>query len=139
MARADSSFYGTVESFAGNEIVVRTTQNSIGRWKIDSKTRREGSFSVGDWVFAEVGAADRLKTLRFEERPIARTGTIQKISDRTLTVRTELIVETWNLKETTLTDGVSASDLKAGDEIAAKLYRNHNLATIRLLKRGASR
>lgn len=45
-------------------------------------------------------------------------------------------MEKWNLTETTLTEGISASEVTLGDQIGVKLYKNHNLAEIRVIKRG---
>lgn len=135
-AYADDSYYGTVEGFDGSELSVRTTKHSTGHWKIDDRTVREGSVRAGDWVYVNVATSGRIKIVRMEERPAERAGVIQKIDKQVLTVHSGPNYETWNLKETTLCDGVSAADLHPGDEIGVKLYKNHNIATLRVIKTG---
>jgi len=135
-AHADDVYYGTVESFDGGQLVLKTTKHSTGHWKVNGATHLEGSVQAGDWVFANVATSGHIATLRFEERPTAHAGVIQKIHNQVLTVHSGPNIETWNLKETTLLDGVTQSDLKAGDEIGVKLYKNHNLATLRVVKTG---
>ena len=134
--RADSTYYGRVESFDGSHLVLKTTQHSTGNWTIDPKTHCEGSVQAGDWVFADVETSGHVKILRFEERPTAHVGVIQKIHDRVLTVHSGPNIENWNLKETTLLDGVAQADLRPGDEIAVKLYKNHNIATLKVVRSG---
>jgi len=135
-AHADDIYYGTVESFDGGQLVLKTTKHSTGHWKVDGATHLEGSVQAGDWVFANVATSGHIATLRFEERPTPHAGIIQKIHNQVLIVHSGPNIETWNLKETTLLDGVTQSDLKAGDEIGVKLYKNHNLATLRVVKTG---
>jgi aspartate 1-decarboxylase len=53
-----------------------------------------------------------------------------------LSVHSGSKVENWNLMETTLLNGVAAADLQVGDEIGVKLYKNHNLAELRVIKSG---
>jgi hypothetical protein len=131
---AEGSYYGTVEGFDGNQVVIKTTKHSTGHWKMDAATHQEGSFQTGDWVFAEIEASGHVRVLRFEERPTTHAGVIQKIHNQVLTVHSGPNLETWNLKETTLLEGVAAADLQVGDELGAKLYKNHNLATLRVIK-----
>jgi hypothetical protein len=135
-ARADENFYGTVESFGGGTVVVKTTKHSTGHWTIDATTQRTGSIEAGDWVFVEVETSGHLKTLRFEERPTPHAGVIQKIHDQVLWVHSGSDIENWNLKQTTIMNGVSRADLQVGDEIGVKLYKNHNLAELRVIKSG---
>lgn len=132
----EGSYYGTVEGFDGNQVVIKTTKHSTGHWKMDAATHQEGSVQAGDWVFADVEASGHVRMLRFEERPTTHAGVIQKIHNQVLTVHSGPNLETWNLKETTLLDGVAQADLQVGDEIGVKLYKNHNLATLRVIKRG---
>jgi hypothetical protein len=136
VARADDHFYGTVEAFGDGNVVVKTTKHSTGHWKIDAATERTGSIEVGDWVFVEVETSGHLKTLRFEERPTAHAGVIQKIHEKVLSVHSGSDIENWNLTETTILNGVARADLKVGDEIGVKLYKNHNLAELRVIKSG---
>ena len=135
-AGAEEGYYGTVETFDGSQLVLKTTKHSTGHWKVDGATHLEGSARAGDWVYAFVTGSGHVNTLRFEERPTPHAGVIQKIHNQELTVHSGPNLETWNLKETTLFDGVRLSDLQVGDEIGVKLYKNHNLATLRVIKTG---
>jgi len=135
-AFADDGYYGTVESFDGSQLVMKTTKHSTGHWKVDGATRLAGSVQAGDWVYAFVATSGHVNTLRYEERPTPHAGVIQNIHNQVLTVHSGPNIETWNLKETTLFDGVTASGLQVGDEIGVKLYKNHNLATLRVIKTG---
>jgi len=136
VARAEGLFYGRVESYGGGELVVKTTKHSTGHWTVTPETRVTGSIRRGDWVAVELGAGGHIKDLRLEEHPAGRAGVIKKIQGKVLTVHSGPNMETWNLTDETLMDGVAASDLAVGDEIGAKLYKNHNLAEIRLVKKG---
>ncbi len=136
VARADEHFYGTVESFGDGAVVLKTAKHSTGHWTIDAATTRTGSIEAGDWVFVEVETSGHLKTLRFEERPTPHAGVIQKIHGQVLSVHSGSDIENWNLKQTTILNGVSREDLKVGDEIGVKLYKNHNLAELRIVKSG---
>ena len=136
VARVDEHYYGTVEGFGEGRVMVKTTKHSTGHWKIDAATERTGSIEVGDWVFVEVETSGHLKTLRFEERPTAHAGVIQKIHDKVFSVHSGPNIENWNLTETTMLNGVALADLKVGDEIGVKLYKNHNLAELRVIKSG---
>lgn len=100
-------------------------------FSLDVQTVPTGTGSGFIW-----DAEGHIATLRFEERPTPHAGIIQKIHNQVLIVQSGPNIETWNLKETTLLDGVTQSDLKAGDEIGVKLYKNHNLATLRVVKTG---
>jgi hypothetical protein len=53
-----------------------------------------------------------------------------------LSVHSGSDIENWNLKQTTILNGVSRADLQVGDEIGVKLYKNHNLAELRVIKSG---
>jgi hypothetical protein len=136
LAHAEGGYYGTVEGFDGNQVVVKTTKHSTGHWKIDAATHQEGSAQAGDWVYVVVETSGHVTTLRVEDHPTVHAGVIQKIHNQVLTVHSGPNIETWNLKETTLLDGVAAADLQVGDEIGVKLYKNHNLATLRVVKTG---
>ena len=89
-----------------------------------------------DWVFVKVETSGHVTNLRFEERPTIHSGVIQKIHDNVLTVHSGPNLEDWNLKETTIMSGIARADLAVGDEIGVKLYKNHNLAEIRVIKSG---
>jgi hypothetical protein len=136
VARADDHFYGTVEAFGGGKVIVKTTKHSTGHWTLDAATEKTGSVKVGDWVFVEVETSGHLKILRFEERPTAHAGVIQKIHEKVLSVHSGSDMVNWNLTETTMLNGVALADLKVGDEIGVKLYKNHNLAELRVIKSG---
>lgn len=137
-ARAENGFYGTVESINGDQLVIKTTKHSTGHWKLDNAAQQESSaVQTGDWIFVDVEDTGHIKGLRFEERPTPHAGVIQNIHGQVLTVHSGPNIEKWNLKETTLLDGVAAGDLQPGDEIGVKLYKNHNLATLKVVKAGA--
>jgi hypothetical protein len=129
-------FYGTVESIDDSSVVVKTTKHSTDHGKIDADTKTIGSIKVGDWVFLEVKSSGHVKTLKLEERPAGRAGVIKEIHGIVLTVHSANRIEKWNLVETTLLDDVARGDLSPGDEIGAKLYKNHNLAELRVIKHG---
>jgi len=129
----EGHYYGIVESFGGGEVVVKTTQHSTGHWKIGPESRIEGSIARFDWVGVQLGRAGFVAVLRFEERPAGRAGVVHGIHGRVLTVRSGSDTETWNLTEETIGAGEGVA---VGDEIGARLYRNHNLAEIHVIKHG---
>jgi len=135
-ARADEQCYGTVESYGGGTVVIRTTKHSTGHWKVNATTKVIGSIEPGDWVAADVEASGHVKSLRFEERPTAHGGVVKKVNGRVLSVKSGANIENWNLTETTIMSGVSEAEVTVGDELGVKLYKNHNLAEVRLIKRG---
>ena len=135
-ARADGEYYGTVESFDGGAVVIKTTKHSTGHWKVDDTTKVNQPVREADWVFVKVETSGHVTDLRFEERPTPHSGVIEKIHDNVLTVHSGPNIEHWNLMETTILDGVARADLAVGDEIGVKLYKNHNLAKIRVIKSG---
>ena len=132
----EGHFYGVTESFGGGAIVVRTTKHSVGHWKVDSSSRVTGSIEPCDWVFIDVETSGHVKVLRCEERPTPHSGVVKEVHGHVITVHSGPNFEKWNLTETTATSGISADELTAGDEIGVKLYKNHNLAEVRLIKRG---
>ena len=136
-ARADGDYYGTVLSYADGTLVVKTTKHSTGHWKVDAATRVNRAVREGDWVFVRVETSGHITELQFEERPAPRSGVIKEIHDNVLTVRSGNGAEEWNLTETTILTDVARSDLAVGDNVGAKLYKNHNLAEIRVIKSGA--
>ena len=136
-ARAEGQYYGTVESYGDGVLVVKTTKHSMGHWKVVPATQVSGSIKPFDWVFVDLGGSGHIKELRFEERPTPHAGVIKEIKGKVLFVRSGNSVEEWNLAPTTLLSGVSESDLGVGDSIGVKLYKNHNLAQIRVVKKSA--
>ena len=135
-ACADGEYYGTVESFGDGAVVIKTTKHSTGHWKVDDTTKVTSPVKEADWVFVKVETSGHVTNLRFEERPTIHSGVIQKIHDNVLTVHSGPNFEDWNLKETTILSGIARADLAVGDEIGVKLYKNHNLAEIRVIKSG---
>jgi hypothetical protein len=136
IAQADDQFYGSVESFDGGSIVVKTTKHSTGNWKVDSATKVSVSVEAGDWVSVHVATSGHVQSLKFEERPTAHAGVIKEIKDNVLRVHSGPDMVNWNLTETTQFSGITRADLAVGDEIGVKLYKNHNLATVRVIKTG---
>jgi len=128
----ETHYYGVVESYGGGQVVVRTTQHSTGTWSVDAGSKIEGSVAKYDWVFVEVAQSGHVAVLRFEERPTGHAGVVKSVNKRVLSVHSGNGVETWNVVETTLGDPAVA----VGDEIACKVYRNHNLAEITIIKHG---
>ena len=133
---ADDSkgYYGVVEAYGGGEIVIRTTANSVGHWKIDDKTVVRGEVRVSDWVGAQVELSGRVRFLSFQDRPAPRSGIIQAVDGSALTVRSGTGAEKWFLVATTGYHGVERGRLRAGDEIGALLYKSRNLAEVTLIK-----
>ena len=132
---ADTGYYGVVESYGNGEVVIRTTAHSRGTWQIDGATRIAGGIAPGDWVFAEVLTSGHVTTLRFEERPTGHSGVITKINGDVLLVRSGNGTEQWNVVDTTGLSGVERGGLRRGDQIGVKLYKNRNLAELKLINR----
>jgi hypothetical protein len=128
----DGHYYGVVESYGGGQVVVKTTQHSTGTWTVDSSTKVEGSVAKFDWVFVEVGQGGHVTVLKFEEHPTSRAGVVKSIKDRVLTVHSGNNMENWNVVDTTLGD----TGVAVGDEIGCKVYSNHNLAEVTIIKHG---
>lgn len=128
-------YYGVVASYGNGEIVIRTTAHSVGHWKVDRSTHVTGGIEAGDWVFAEVEPSGHVTTLRFEERPAPRAGTIASVNGAALSVRSGSGAEEWNVVETTEVIGIARDQLRRGDNISVKLYKNHNMAELRLIRR----
>ena len=128
----DSHYYGVVETFAGGQLVVKTTKHSTGTWTVDSTTKVEGSIAKCDWVSVEVAQSGHVAVLKFEERPTGHAGVVKSIKNRVLTVHSGNSMENWNVVETTLGETAVA----VGDEIGCKVYGNHNLAEITVIKHG---
>jgi hypothetical protein len=135
-AHADGTYYGTVESFGGGTVVVKTTKHSIGTWKIGANSKVTGSIASADWVFVDVETSGHVKTLRMEEHPTQHSGVVKGVRGKVFSVHSGVRVENWNLMETTIMSGISESDVAVGDEIDVKVYKNHNLAEVKLIKRG---
>jgi hypothetical protein len=130
---AEGHYYGVVESFGGGEVVVKTTKHSTGHWKVDSSTRIDGSIARYDWIFVEMGRGGTAAVLKFEERPTTHVGVVKIIDGVVLSVHSGASIERWNVVETTLGD---AAGVAVGDEVSVKVYGNHNLAEVRVLKHG---
>jgi hypothetical protein len=129
----ESTYYGVVESFGGGEVVVKTTKNSTGHWKIAAATTVAGSIARFDWVFVELGRGGHVAVLRFEERPTGHAGVVKAVAGNVLTVHSGTNLENWNLTETTIGEWAGVT---VGDEIRVKVYGNHNLAEIQVIKHG---
>ncbi len=134
-AYADVTGYGLVESFGSGQIVVRM-QNSVGHWTVDKNTRITGGVEAPDWVYVDVETSGHVKILRVEEVPAQRGGVVKEVRGIVLVVRSGNGEETWNVTPLTMLDGIDRGQFQPGDEIAARLYKNHNLASVRLIKRG---
>jgi len=128
----EGHYYGVVESFGSGQLVVRTTQHSTGNWKVGPTTKVEGSIARYDWVFVELGRGGHVALLRLEERPTGRAGVVKEVHNRVLGVHSGNSLEHWNVTDATL--GETAVDV--GDEVSVKVYGNHNLAEIAVLKHG---
>lgn len=128
----EGHFYGVVESYGGGQLVVHTTKHSTGDWKVGPGTRIEGSIAKYDWVFVELGKGGHVALVRFEERPTGRAGIVKNVHERALTVHSGATMEHWNVTDATLGD----THLEIGDEVSVKVYANHNLAEIAVLKHG---
>ncbi|MDR3415102.1 MAG: hypothetical protein P4L83_02855 [Nevskia sp.] len=133
---AGQAYYGVVDSYADGSVTIRTTGHSTGHWQVDRASHLNGGPSPGDWVYADVDGSGHVDTLRIEEHPIGHTGVVWQVHGGTLTVRSGNGLETWNMVETTTVSGVDRSLFAVGDEVALRGYSNHNLADVRLIKRG---
>jgi len=138
-ATADQTFYGVVESYGNGEIVVRTA-NSTGHWKVDGGTRVAGTegFQPSDWVHVDVEPSGHLRALTFEERPTTFSGVVKTVSGAVLSVRSGESTYQWNIVPTTGFHGVEKGQVAAKDEVLVRVYRNHNLADLQLLKHNAT-
>ncbi len=134
-AFADVTGYGVVESFGGGKVVVRL-ENSVGTWTVDHATKVTGAVAIADWVYVSVEASGHVKALKVEEVPTSHAGVVKTVNGDVLLVRSGNGEQSWNVTALTMLDGIDRGQLQAGDEIAVRLYRNHNLATLRLVKRG---
>ncbi len=131
---SEGHYYGVVESFDNGQLVVRTTKHSTGNWIVDASTKVEGSIVKYDWVLVELGRGGHAAVLRFEERPTGHSGVVKGVRDHVLTVHSGSKMENWNVTDATLGDG--ATRVEVGDEISVKVYRNHNLAELSILRHG---
>lgn len=128
-------YYGVVQSYGGGSIVI-VMANSTGHWTVDSGTHITGAIAVADWVYADVATSGHVNVLKFEERPAGRSGVVKEVRGIVLVVRSGNGQETWNVTPETMLTGIERGQFQPGDEISAKLYKNHNLAEIVLIKRG---
>jgi hypothetical protein len=138
LSAAETLYYGNVESYGGGQIVVKTTQHSTGTWKVDSATTVTGSVHKWNWVSAMVETSGHVQVLKVEESPTGHSGIVKAINGVVLSVMSGNAMENWNRVETTLGDGCSPSDVAVGDVIGVELYKNHNLAAIRIIKHGVN-
>jgi hypothetical protein len=72
------------------------------------------------------------------EKPAGRSGVVKEVKGEVLLVRSGSGQETWNVTPETMLSGIERGQFQKGDEVSAKLYKNHNLAEIALLKRGVA-
>ena len=128
-------YYGVVQSYGDGAIVI-VMANSTGHWAVDSKTHITGAIAVADWVYADVATSGHVNVLKFEERPAGRSGVVKEVRGIVLLVRSGNGQETWNVTPETMLTGIERGQFQPGDEISAKLYKNHNLAEVTLIKRG---
>jgi hypothetical protein len=129
-------FYGTVESFKDGALVVRTTDRSTDHSRVDGSTLVSGKIERFDWVSIEIETSGHARSVKVEEHATSHVGVIKEIKGDVLYVRSGNDTLNWNLKETTILTDISRDDLKPGDEIGAKLYKNRNMAEVRLIKSG---
>lgn len=133
LCATDGHYYGIVEFIGGGDVVVKTTEHSTGHWKVTVNTTVEGSIVKFDWVYVEMGKGVNVALLRFEERPATQVGVVESIDGGVVAVHSGSGTERWNIVETTLGEKLH---LAVGDEISVRVYGNHNLARIKVLKRG---
>ena len=134
-ARADERTYGTLASHSAGSIEVRT-KNSVGHWKLDASSKVEGALVPFAWVFVEVETNGHVKTLKVEEAPTSHTGVIKQVVRNALIVRSGNAEDHWNLPPTAVYTDADRGSLRTGDEIAVRLYKNHNVAELKRLKSG---
>ena len=135
---AGQGYYGVVDSYSGDQVTIRTDATSFGHWLVDQSTHLDGAPVPGDWVYADVDAAGHVSTLHILEHPVGYSGVVRSIRNTTLVVQSGQRTYQWNLAETTSLQGVDPAKLAPGDEVAVKVYRNHNLAELRLVKQAGS-
>ncbi len=135
-AFADVQGYGVVESYGKGQIVIHLADGSTGTWSVDKATAIKGGIEIADWVFADVEVSGHVKTLRFEERATRRGGVIKSVKGIVLTIHSGSTVENWNVTTATFLDGVDQNALVPGDELAFATYKNHNIATLKVVKTG---
>jgi len=135
-SRAGEQFYGTVESYADGTLVVKTTKHSTDKSHVDSHTQVTGSIEKLDWVSVEVETSGHARVVKVEEHATPHTGVVKEIKGDVLYVRSGNDTLNWNLKDTTVLTDISRDEIKVGDEISAKLYKNRNLAEVRVIKSG---
>ena len=134
-AYADTNGYGLVESYGNGQVVIRM-ENATGTWTVDKETRISGSIAVADWVSFNVATSGHVRSLKVEEVPAGRSGVVKEVRGIVLVVRSGNGQETWNVTPLTILNGIDRGQFQPGDEIGAKLYKNHNLAELTHIKRG---
>ena len=135
-AWADVTGYGILQSFGNGQVVIRLADQSTGNWTIDKSTRVTGGLQATAWVYVDVEPSGHVKALRVEEVAAQRGGVVKQVKGIVLVVKSGSGEETWNVTPITILQGIDAGRFQPGDEIAARLYKNHNLAEVRLIKRG---
>jgi len=124
--------YGVFEGFAGGQAGVRTATQEAN-WLVDQYTRfSNGRPSPGDWVHVEVDPYGRAVNFVVEERPARRLATVDHLEGPMVVVRSDYGVEMWNEVATTWHLGVAPGGLLPGDSIDVGVFRNRNLAYVRL-------
>ena len=135
IAAADTKgYYGVVESYGDGKVVIRTKEKSVGTWTVDAKTKVEGKVEADDWVHADVEPSGHITKLVSEEHATAYAGVIEGVKGNVLTVKSANESRSWNLTPETAVRGAERGALKAGDNIKAKVYKNHNLAEVMFVK-----
>jgi hypothetical protein len=85
-----------------------------GAWTLDANSRVTGAIAQAAWVQANVETSGHIRNLRVEEQASAHTGMVQQVRGNILDVRSGNGVSNWNLVETTILDGVAATDFPTG-------------------------
>lgn len=123
---------GVFEGFAADRMGVRTTHEEAS-WIVDQYTRfANGRPSPGDWVHVEVDPYGRAVEVLVEEHPARVSATVDHIEGRMVVARTNYGVEMWNEVPTTWHIGIAPGGLLPGDSIDVGVFRNRNLAFLRL-------
>ena len=135
-AWADVTGYGILQSFGNGQLFIRLSDQSTGNWTYDKNTHITGGMQATDWVYVDVEPSGHVKTLRVEEVAAQRGGVVKQVKGNVLMVKSGSAEENWNVTPITILQGIEAGQFQPGDEIAARLYKNHNLAEVRLIKRG---
>ncbi len=132
LAQEFHGHYGVFEGYVRDQAVVHTSREEA-HWLVDQYTRfGNGRPSPGDWVHVEVDSYGRAVDFVVEEHPARRSATVDHLEGPTVVVRTNYGVEMWNEVATTWRLGVAPGGLMPGDSIDVGVFRNRNLAYVRL-------